>query len=329
MELKNCRVLVTATTFGKCDPSPLPVLEQSVGEVIHNPLGRPLKAKELLELVKDIDGWIAGLDEINWEVIRAANRLKVISRYGVGVDRIDIKEASRKGIVITNTPGSNSVAVAEMTICLMLALARDLINASLSTKHGEWPRLEGVGLKGKTIGIIGLGSIGKEVVKRLKCFKCEILVYDPFVNAKEIEALGAKPKPLDQLLSKSDFLTLHCVLTPDTAGMVNEDFIRKMKKGAFLINTARGELVQEEAILKALNEGYLRGVALDCFSKEPPSGDNPLLKHPKVIATPHMASHTDEAILRMSWMSFENCLKVLKGERPQFIVNPEVFGSET
>lgn len=327
-KLKDCRVLVTATTFGKCEPSPIPQLESSVGEVIYNPFGRPLSADELVNYVVDVDGIIAGLDEIDEKVIYAANRLKVISRYGVGVDRVDIRAATEKGIVVTNTPGSNSAAVAEMTICLMLALGRKLVHASSLTKKGEWPRVEGVGLKGKTVGIIGLGSIGKEVASRLRCFECEVLAYDPFVTPDTAFKVGAKMVSLEELLSRSHFVTLHCSLTPENREMVDEVFLAKMRKGSFLINTARGELVKEKAVLEALDTGQLMGVALDCFSKEPPDKENPLLRHPRVIVTPHMASHTDEAICRMSWMSMENCLKVLSGEKPVSVVNPEVYKNE-
>lgn len=326
LKLKDKTILVTATTFGKCEPSPIPFLEDKVGRVIYNPFGRPLRSRELIDLVNEVDGWIAGLDEISEEVINAAKRLRVISRYGVGVDRVDIRAATKRGIVVTNTPGSNSVAVAEMTICLILALARNLIYANLATRKGEWPRLEGIGLKDKTVGIIGLGSIGREVAIRLNSFGCHVLAYDPFIDKGSGHLLGVDMVSLDDLLARSDFVTLHCSLTPETSGMVNETFLQRMKKGAFLINTARGELIDEETVLNAVNKGHLRGVALDCFTKEPPNKDNPLLNHPRVIVTPHMASHTDEAIARMSWMAMENCLMVLTGERPAAVVNPEVYG---
>ncbi|MCX7966411.1 MAG: phosphoglycerate dehydrogenase [Syntrophorhabdaceae bacterium] len=323
--LKKCRILVTATTFGRCEPSPIPELESLVGEVVYNPFNRPLKADELIPLVNDIDGIIAGLDEINASVIKAANRLKVIARYGVGVDRVDVAEATRAGIVVTNTPGSNSVAVAELTICLMLGLARKICFACASTKKGEWPRIDGVGLKGKTVGIIGFGSIGKEVAKRLNAFECCILAYDPNVSNETASKFHAELVLLDELLARSDFVTLHVSLTPQTTGMVDAQFLKKMKRGAFLINTARGELIDEVALVDAIKDGHLRGAGLDCFSIEPPIKDNPLLFLPQVIVTPHTGAHTDEAIYRMSRMSMDNCLAVLKGERPANPVNPEVY----
>lgn len=324
-KLKKCRILVTATTFGRCEPSPSEELESLVGEVIYNPFGRPLKVDELLPLVKDMDGIIAGLDEINASVIEAANRLKVIARYGVGVDRVDVACATRHGIVVTNTPGSNSVAVAELTIGLILTLARKICFACESTRRGEWQRIDGIGIKGKTIGIIGLGSIGREVSRRLSAFECRILAFDPFVSREALASFHVELVPLDVLLPVSDFVSLHLTLTSETVGMVNEEFLKRMKKGAFLINTARGELVNENDLVEAVKYGHLKGAALDCFSKEPPDKDNPLLSLPQVIVTPHTASHTDEAIYRMSRMSMENCLAVLAGERPMNIVNPEVY----
>jgi D-3-phosphoglycerate dehydrogenase len=323
--LKECRILVTPTTFGKCEPSPLAELEDEVGEIIFNPTDRPLKAYELRELVRDIDGIIAGLDEIDASVIDAANRLKVIARYGVGIDRVDIAEATSHGIIVTNSPGANSVSVAELTVCLMLALARRLCNACKLTRMGEWPRIDGVGLQGKTIGLVGFGSIGREVASRLKAFHCRLFAADPYIKPEIAGSYNVELLPLGRLLSQSDFVSLHLALLPSVVGMVNREFLNKMKKGAFLINTARGELIDEPALVESLEKGYLRGAALDCFAKEPPGRENPLLSFEQVIVTPHTGSHTDNAVSQMSRISMNNCLAALRGERPMNIVNPEVY----
>lgn len=323
--LRSCRVLVTATSFGQGDPGLKSTLASAVGEVVYNPTGRPLKAAELREMITDIDGLIAGLDEIDASVIQAANRLRVIARYGVGVNRIDVKAATERGIVVTNTPGANSVAVAELTIAFILALARNLCAANEAVRRGEWPRLSGIGLRGKTIGLIGLGSIGREVALRLRPFGCTVLARDPMLTPAQAEAHGAQLVDLDTLLARSDFVSLHLPLLPSTQGMVNEDFLRRMKPGAFLVNTARGELLDEAAVRAALEGGHLRGAALDAFAQEPPGADHPLLQLPQLIASPHAGAHTDEAIHNMGQMSVEACLAVLRGERPPYVVNPQVY----
>jgi D-3-phosphoglycerate dehydrogenase len=324
-DLSGYRVLVTPTSFGKDDPALKTTLRKAVGEVIYNPTKRPLTASELALLMKDTDGYIAGLDQVDASVIGAANKLKVIARYGVGVDRVDLKAATKKGIVVTNTPGANSVAVAELTIALMLALGRQLCKADQATRHGEWPRFSGVGLRGKTIGLVGFGAIGREVASRLKSFGSRILVSDPYAEREMGKGDGIDVVSLDELLASSDFVSLHASLNPATAGMVDRSFLRKMKSGSFLVNTARGELIDETALHHAVVEGHLRGAALDCFSKEPPDPDHPLLQLPQVMVTPHTGSHTDEATSTMGWMSLQSCLAVLRGERPPYIVNPEVY----
>ena len=323
--LSECRVLVTPTTFGKEDPELRSTLEKTVGKVVYNPVARPLRSSELLPLVKDLDGFIAGLDQIDSSVIEAAARLQVIARYGVGIDQVDVQAATRRGIVVTNTPGANSVAVAELTIGLMLALGRRICRADQATRSGEWPRYSGVGLRGKTVGLVGFGAIGREVATRLKAFGCRIVVADPCVGADCADTYQVQLVPLDELLSFSDFVSLHASLNSTTSNMVDSAFLQKLKQGAFLVNTARGELIEEKALQDALEKGHLAGAALDCFRKEPPPPDHPLLRLPQVMVTPHTGSHTDEATNAMGWMSLKACLAVLRGERPAHVVNPEVY----
>lgn len=318
-------MLVTSTTFGIQDPALRSELEQAVGGVRYSPEKRPLTAPELASLVKGVDGWIAGLDEIDASVIAAADRLKVIARYGVGFDRVDVAAATRRGIVVTNTPGANSAAVAELTIGLMLALARQICRANQTMRSGQWPRCSGVGLAGKTVGLVGFGAIGREVARRLSAFGCQVLVADPYVSPAAVSGCGAGLVSLDELLPISDFVSLHAAATPLTAGMVNEPFLRKLKPGAFLVNTARGELIDEDALAHAVESGRLRGVALDCFRREPPGADHPLLQLPQVIVTPHTGAHTDEAVNAMGRMALDACLAVLRGARPAHVVNPDVY----
>lgn len=318
--LKQMRVLVTPTSFAKNDPALRAALEEEVGEVIYNLSGKPLPSEEVARLLPGIDGYIAGLDAIDRSALAAADRLKVIARYGVGVDAVDLQAAKEKGIVVTNTPGSNSVSVAELTIGLILSLARNIPTAAAAARAGEWPRLAGLSLEGKTVGLVGFGSIGQQVARRLGGFDCTLLAYDPIVAEDRAAALGVKLLFLEELVPLADFVSLHCPLTSQTRGLVNAAFLEKMKPGAFLVNTARGELVDESALLAALDSGKLRGAALDVFASEPPAGDNPLLRHPRLIATPHMAAHTDGATQAMGWMSMRDCLAVLRGDPPQYRV---------
>ena len=197
-DLREKRILVTSTSFGKADANLRSTLEVAVGDVIYNTIGRPLTAAELISMIKDIDGLIAGVDDINASVIQAADRLKVISRYGSGVDRIDLAEATRKGVVVTNTPGANAVAVAEFTIGLMLALARNLCQANQATHCGQWPRFTGINLRGKTIGLVGLGFVGREVAQRLQNFGCRLLATDPAIDPGAARAIGVQTVSLDE-----------------------------------------------------------------------------------------------------------------------------------
>jgi D-3-phosphoglycerate dehydrogenase len=320
MNLKDCRLLVTPTSYGKNDPRLKTQLEAQVGEVIYNPTGKPLTSTEVAKLLPGIDGYIAGLDAIDAQALQATERLKVIARYGVGVDNVDLAAAREKGIVVTNTPGANSVSVAELALGLMLALARQIPEAVEAVHQGKWPRYSGISLEGKIIGILGLGAIGKQLARRLAGFDCKILAYDPFTDATFAASNSIELVPLDKAIQEADFISLHLPLLPETRGLVNEAFLNRMKKGSFLINTSRGEVVDEAALLEALQSGHLKGAGLDAFTLEPPAAGNPLLALPQVIATPHLGAQTDGATSNMGWFAMRDCLAVLNGEEPAYKV---------
>lgn len=315
-DLKRCRVLVTPTSFGRDDPRLRVELEAAVGEVIYNPTSRPLTAAELAKLLPGCHGYIAGLDFIDRAALAAADQLKVIARYGAGVDRVDLEAVREKGIIVTNTPGANTVSVAELAIGLMLAVARSIPQANAATKSGEWPRLKGKSLEGSVVGLVGFGAIGRAVARRLQGFDCTMLAYDPFPNKGAAQALNVKLLPLAELLAQADFVSLHLPAMTETRGMVNADFLAQMKPGAILVNTARGEIINEADLLTALQNGHLRGAGLDAFASEPPGADNPLLQLPQVIATPHTGAHTDGATNGMGWGALRNLLPALRGEEP-------------
>ena len=321
MNLKEYRLLVTPTSYGKNDTRLKTELEAQVGEVIYNPTGKPLTSSEVARLLPGIDGYIAGLDCIDANALKSANGLKVIARYGVGVDNVDLAVAREKGIIVTNTPGANSVSVAELALGLMLAIARQIPEAAEAVHQGKWPRYSGVSLEGKTVGILGLGAIGKQLARRLSGFDCKIVAYDPFADVTFAKDNHVELGTMDEVIKRADFVSLHLPLLPETRGIVNESFLSKMKKGSFLINTSRGEAIDEDALLKALQSGHLKGAGLDAFAAEPPDTKNPILALPQVVVTPHLGAQTDGATSNMGWLAMRDCLAVLKGEKPAYQVS--------
>ena len=320
-ELKDCRILVTANSYGKFTTALKTDLEQQVKQVIYNKTGKPLSSHQVAEMLPRMDGYIAGLDQIDRQALAAADNLKIIARYGVGIDKVDLAAAKEKGIIVSNTPGANSASVAELALTMILMLARQIPTAVQAIKNGGWPRLPGLSLEGKTIGIIGLGAIGKHLARRLAAFGCELIAYDPFADELFAQNHDVSLVPIDQLISNADFVSLHVPVLPETLGMVNDEFIQSMKKDSFLINTSRGELVDENALLKGLKSGHIRGAGLDAFTQEPPDVRNPLLSMPQVICTPHLGAQTDGATNNMGRMALEECLRVLRGEKPLYQVN--------
>ncbi len=305
------KILITSTSFFKAGPIPLQQLKEFHCGIIENPYGRPLKEDELIPLLVDVDGVIAGLDEFGEKVLKSSNRLKVISRYGVGIDNIDMEAAKRLGIFVINTPDVNTQAVADLTFGLILSVSRKIPQSHQSTKEGRWERLIGRGVYKKSLGIIGLGRIGKAVAKRAKGFEMEIIAYDVLRDESFAETLGIKFLPIDDLLREADFVTLHCGLNPQTKGLIGPRELGLMKETAYLINTARGELVDERALYEALKEGRIAGAGLDVYEKEPPLG-NSLLSLENVVTTGHIAAYTDEAIKEMALASVKNLLSALE-----------------
>lgn len=234
--------------------------------------------------------------KVTADIIAEAKGLKVIGRAGAGVDNIDVEAASRRGIIVMNTPGGNTVSTAEHTVSMMLSLARNIPQAHMSLVDGKWDRKKFMGteLFGKTLGIVGLGKIGREVATRCRAFGMIVIGFDPLLASDIALKLGVELVPLDEIYRRSDFITVHTPLNDDTRGMLNEKTLAKCKKGVRLVNCARGGIIDETALLNALNSGQVAGAALDVFVEEPPKS-NPLLQHPRAIATPHLGASTEEA----------------------------------
>ena len=263
------------------------------------------------------------------ELIERAGRLKVIGRAGVGVDNVDVEAATRRGIVVANAPESTVVSAAEHAIGLLVALARHIPQAHAALKQGRWERSAhgGVELEGKTLGVLGFGRIGQQVARRALGLGMRVLAYDPFVTQDRFRELGAeRAERAEDVLAAAEFLTLHLPLTPETTGMLNADAIARMRDGARLVNAARGELVDEDALLEALGSGKLAGAALDVFSAEPYSG--PLLGLDNVVVTPHLAASTEEAQDRAGVIVAEQVAAALEGELVTNAVNIPSIGPE-
>ena len=319
--LRNCCVFVSANSFGKFNLALKTELEDLVGEVVYNTTGKPLSSEQVKRMLPGMNGYIAGLDQIDQHALQTADSLKIIARYGVGVDQVDLQAAADKGIIVSNTPGANSASVAELALGMLLMLARQIPMAMNSIQRGEWPRLPGLTLEGKTVGILGLGAIGKQFAKRLANFDCHIIAHDPYADEAFAKQHNIQLVPLEALISRSDFISLHLPVLPETRGLVDDKFIQAMKTRSFLINTSRGELIDELALVKGLESGHIQGAGLDAFVKEPPDSDHPFLSFPQVICTPHLGAQTDGATNNMGRMALDECIRVLQGEKPFFQVN--------
>ncbi|MDD5016497.1 MAG: phosphoglycerate dehydrogenase [Eubacteriales bacterium] len=308
------KILITPTSFTKQqNAKAVALITAYADEVVYNPYARPLNAEEVSALLDGIDGYIAGLDDITRDVIeKAPESLRVISRYGAGVDRVDIGAAKKRGIIVTNTPGTNATAVCELTFALMLSLARVIPGLDNAVKSGKWPRSIGTELMGKTLGIVGLGAVGKRLAVRAKAFGMNVIAYDPYFDAAFAGKEGVAGLPLDAVLKKSDFISLHVPLNDETKYMIGKKQIDSMRDGAFIINTARGGLVDESEAAKAIKTGKLGGIGLDAYEVEPVT-ESPLMGLKNVVMTPHTGAHTNEAIEAMSAMAVKNMIDVLEG----------------
>lgn len=296
-------------------------LRQYADEIVYNPYGRPMTEEESIDHLRECQGWIAGLEEITENVLMHAPDLKVISRYGVGVDRVNLKATEKQGIVVTNTPGANSRAVAELAFGMILSLARKIPYLNQKTLQGEWIRSNGTELYGKQLGLIGLGAIGKLVAGYGKAFGMKVMAYDPIIDRLFCEKEGIQEAGLGELLKSSDVISLHVPLLPETYHLINEETIKLVKQNAVIINTARGGLLDENVVAAALDAGELAGVGLDAFEKEPP-GDSPLFGRKDVVVTPHTGAHTQEAVDKMALLAVENLMDVLDGRPCKYIVHP-------
>jgi D-3-phosphoglycerate dehydrogenase len=283
------------------------------GEVTVNP---KITAEELLAALPEVHALVVrSRTKVTAKVIEAGKSLKVVGRAGVGVDNIDVAAAVARGVVVVNSPLAASVSVAEHTLGLMLALARLIPAADASLKQGKWDKSAFMGgeLNGKTLGLLGLGRIGAETAKRAAAFGMAVLAYDPYLSAGQIRERGAEPASFDDVIARSDYVSMHLPLTSETKGMLGAAQFAKMRKGARLVCAARGGVIDEDALRAALDSGQLAGAALDVFAAEPPPSGS-IAAHPRVVATPHVGAQTHEAQTRAGLMIAEEVLAALNGK---------------
>ncbi len=280
-----------------------------------------LSQEELIKIIPEYNALIVRSEtRVTEEVIRAASRLKVIGRAGTGLDNIDITSATKRGIIVMNTPEGNIISAAEHTISMILALSRNIPQAHFSLRSGEWKKFMGTEVYGKILGIVGLGRVGSEVAKRAQGLKMRVVAYDPFISKERAEQLGVTLIDLEELLPEVDYLTVHTPLTSQTRNLIGEREIALMKKDARIINCARGGIIQEDALYRALKENRLKGAALDVFEKGKPF-DSPLLKLDSVIITPHLGASTEEAQKRVALDIVLQVIDALKGGPLRNVVN--------
>lgn len=306
-------VLVTPRSFAAHSSEPLDLLTEGGLTVVRNPTGRILAKEEMIERIADADAVIVGVDPLDREVLERAPRLKVIAKYGVGTDNIDIGYAAERGIKVTTTAGANTEAVADYTFALLLAAARRVVPIDRACREGDWTKRTAVDANGRTLGLIGLGQIGKAVVRRAGGFGMRVLAFDAvrdeaFAAANDVTYVPSA----DDILREADFVTLHVPLTPETRHMIGKREFGLMKPTAVLVNTARGGLIDESALLEALESGRIWGAGIDVFEKEPP--DRPeLLASDRLVIGSHCAASTMQAVDKMGVMASRQVLQHLNG----------------
>ncbi len=290
-----------------------------------------MEKSQLIEIIGDYDALVVRSEtKVTADVLEAAKNLKIIGRAGVGVDNIDVPVATQKGILVVNSPAGNTIAAAELTMAMMLSLSRNIPQGHNSLRSGEWKRSKFVGneLYGKTLGVFGLGKIGTAVAKRAQSFEMEVVGCDPYVSEDYAHKLGIELVSFEELLKRSDYITLHVPATKDTKGSIGAAQIAMMKPGVRIVNVARGGIVDEAALAKAVEEGKVAGVAFDVYEQEPPPEDNPLLKLDKAVTTPHLGASTQEAQINVAVDVAEQIVDVLNGKPARSAVNMPALSAE-
>ncbi len=315
------RVLITSTRVPE-EGEALRELEAAGCELIVDLRRSGHAEEEMMALVPGVDAVIAGMEPFTERVFEVADRLRLIARTGVGYNAIDVDVATHLGVAVTIGIGTNDRAVADCAIGLMIAAARRIPQAHAQAKAGVWDRPTGYDVWQQTLGILGTGRIGRQVAQRATGFEMRILAYDTVQDPAWADSLGVRYVPLDELVRESDFITVHVPLFAETRGIIGERELRMMKRNAIVVNTARGGLIDEPALQKALREGWIAGAALDVVEVEPPEGAHPFAELDNAVITPHLAGGTRGSVKEMSRAAIDEVLRLTRGERPLHVVNP-------
>lgn len=320
-------VLIAAPAFATLGAEALALLRQAGANLVIPPQFSPWPAAEVEAKLPGIDAVIAGLEPFSAAVLKSANAksLKIVSRWGVGYDSVDIATATNEGIVVANTPGLLNSAVADWTFALLLCVARRVHTGHNTVTAGQWVQHWGHDVAGKTLGLVGFGQIGRAVARRASGFDMRVLVHAP----STVKAEGVTQTSLEELLRESDFVSLHAALTPANRGLIGEPQLKLMKQSAYLINTARGPLVVESALARALVEGWIAGAAMDVFEQEPLPKESPLRHAPNLLLEPHQASFARETGERVSLAAATAVVELIQGRRPKWVVNEAVLSSSS
>jgi len=309
------KVLIATRSFGSTSPRPAEILQTAGCDLVTADMSLEMTEARLIGLLDGVAGAIVGLVPMTARVLAQASDLKVVSAHGVGVDHIDLDAAAELGITTANCPGANADSVADLTTGLMISIARDIPAVERQLRQGGWGRHHGGEVFRKTLGIIGLGSIGSRVAKRAVGFDMTVLAYDPYASAASRKLPQLQLVSFEDVIRQADFVSLHTPLNDSTRHFIGPEQLAAMKPNAYLINTARGGLVDEQALYDALHSRKIAGAAIDCFAVEPPA-ESPLLNLDNIVMTPHIGAHTQEAIERMGVMAAQNVVNTINGQEP-------------
>ena len=324
MPQPKLKVLVTDIAWPSLQPE-AKVLTEIGAELVLSETG---SEDELIRLAPDADAILTNLRKVPASVFLAGEKIQVISRYGIGVDNIDVPAATRLGIPVANVPEYCLDEVAEHSLAMLLALSRRICQFNQRLRLGNWDYAH-IGpifrVSGKTLGMIGFGKIARKLAEKAAALGLQSIAYDPMVQQDVFSSLHCRKVALDELLKSADFVSIHCPLTPETRGLIDETRLRLMKPAAYLINTSRGAVVDLPALVKALEQGWIAGAALDVFDPEPLPNDHPFFNLPNIITTPHMAFYSQESMVDLEVKAARNIVDIFSGKRPASIVNPEVL----
>lgn len=322
--IQNAKILVTAGTVSQ-SPEALAYMRAAGHEVVVQPSPQPFDPARIAEQVRGIDALCFAMEPVNAAALAGADRLRIIARPGVGYDTVDLKAATDRGVIVTVAAGTNDQSVADFSMGLLLEATRGIAIAADSVRAKGWDRVTGTEAWSKTLAIVGLGRIGKGMARRARGFDMEVLVVTPRPDEAFARETGVKYTTLDDALARADFVSLHAPLTPETENLIDARALARMKKGAYLINTSRGGLIDEDALAAAVRSGHLAGAAVDVLRKQGAGSPSPLIGVPGIIVTPHMATFTRESIGRVAMSVARGIVAALAGERPPHIVNPEAW----